>query len=215
MNVTKEHGNGDLVKGFENIKRHIHILKNEFRQNVIVAINKHSDDTEQDLLTLIKLCNQQDVEVCCVEAFSKGGEGCLELAMKVVEESEKEKQMSYTYELTDSIKTKIEKIATRIYGAKTVKYSEKAEKQIELANSLKMDKFFVNIAKTQFSFTDNKNILGAPQDFEFNIDDVEIRSGANMIVAIAGNMLLMPGLGKKSNYINMKIDNNGNIEGLF
>ena len=78
-----------------------------------------------------------------------------------------------------------------------------------------MDKFFVNIAKTQFSFTDNKNILGAPQDFEFNIDDVEIRSGANMIVAIAGNMLLMPGLGKKSNYANMEIDTDGKINGLF
>lgn len=215
VNVTKEHGNGDLVKGFENVKRHIHILKNEFKQNVVVAINKHSDDTEQDLSTLIKLCNQQNVEVCCVEAFSKGGKGCLELAKKVVEQSEKEKQMSYTYELADSIKTKIEKIVTRIYGAKSVKYSEKAEKQIELANSLKMDKFFVNIAKTQFSFTDNKNLLGAPQNFEFNIDDVEIRSGANMIVAIAGNMLLMPGLGKKSNYANMQIDSEGKIEGLF
>lgn len=215
VNVIKEHGDGDLIKGFENVKRHIHILKNEFKQNVVVAINKHANDSNQDIQTLTQLCENQDVEVCCVEAYLKGGEGCLELAEKVVKQSNKEKRISYTYELCDSIKEKIEKIATKIYGAKTVKYSEKAEKQIELANRLGMSGFFVNIAKTQFSFTDNKNILGAPTDFEFHIDDVEIRSGANMIVAIAGNMLLMPGLGKKSNYINMKIDEQGKVEGIF
>ena len=78
-----------------------------------------------------------------------------------------------------------------------------------------MNEFFVNIAKTQFSFTDDKNKLGAPKDFVFHVTDIEIRSGAKMIVAIAGNMLLMPGLGKQSNYLNMKLNDDGTIEGLF
>ena len=94
-------------------------------------------------------------------------------------------------------------------------YSELANEKIRLAERFKMNDFFVNIAKTQFSFSDDKDKLGAPKDFVFNVSDVEIRSGAKMIVAIAGNMLLMPGLGKSSNYLNMKIDGKGTIEGLF
>ena len=89
------------------------------------------------------------------------------------------------------------------------------EDQIKLAKKFGFDKFFVNIAKTQFSFSADKDLLGAPKDFEFEITDIELRSGAQMIVAIAGNMLLMPGLGKKSNYLNMSVDGSGHIEGLF
>ena len=123
--------------------------------------------------------------------------------------------MKYIYDLKDSIKTKIQKIATKVYGASSVEYSKTANEKIKLAESFGMNDFFVNIAKTQFSFSDDKNKLGAPKDFVFNVTDIEIRSGAKMIVAIAGNMLLMPGLGKSSNYLNMKIDENGTIEGLF
>ncbi len=215
VKVTKEHGNGDLVKGFENVKRHIHNLKDVFGLNVVVAINKHSDDSEQDLNTLYDLCKNQGVEVSLADAYLKGGEGCLKLAEKVIETAENKTHFKYVYELEDSIKEKIEKIATKIYGASEVKYSKVALDKIELANRLGMNNFFVNIAKTQFSFSDDKNLIGAPKDFVFNVTDIEIRSGAKMIVAIAGSMLLMPGLGKNSNYLNMKIYNNGDIEGLF
>ena len=215
VKVTKEHGNGNLILGFENIKRHIHNLKNVFGLNVVVAINKHSDDAEEDLKTLYNLCKNECNYVCTAEAFTQGGDGCLELAKTVVELSEKEYSFNYVYNMEDSICTKIEKIAKNVYGAKQVKYSQTALEQIKLAEKLNMGNFFVNIAKTQFSFSDDKNLLGAPKDFTFNITDIEIRSGAKMIVAIAGNMLLMPGLGKKSNYLNMKIDQSGNITGLF
>ena len=87
--------------------------------------------------------------------------------------------------------------------------------KLELVKRLGFNNYFVNIAKTQFSFSDDKNLLGAPTDFDFTITDIEIRSGAKMIVAIAGNMLLMPALGKNSNYTNMHIDDAGNITGLF
>ena len=215
VKVTKEHGNGDLTLGFENIKKHIENLRDVFGLNVVVTINKHSDDSEEDLDKLYNLCKQQGVETCFASAFVEGGTGGVELAEKVVKLSSKKNNFKYTYNLTDSIKTKIEKIAKNIYGAKSVEYSKIANEKIELANRLNMNEFFINIAKTQFSFSDDKNKLGAPKDFVFHVTDIEIRSGAKMIVAIAGNMLLMPGLGKNSNYLNMKLSDDGTIEGLF
>lgn len=215
VKVAKEHGDGNLQQGFENIKRHIYNIKDVFGLNCIVAINRHTDDSEEDLKTLYNLCKNEGVEVCEANAFSLGGAGCTALAKKVVETSQIQNNFKYVYELKDSIKDKIEKIAKNVYGAKDVEYSEVAINKIQMAEKFGMNDFFVNIAKTQFSFSDNKNLLGAPKDFTFKITDIEIRSGAKMIVAIAGNMLLMPGLGKNSNYLNMKLNDDGEIEGLF
>ena len=215
VKVLKQHGEGNLILGFKNLKKHIHNIKQEFGLNVVVAINKHEDDTDNDIKILIDLCKAENVEVKLAEAFANGGKGCLELAKKVVELSNKSNNFSYTYNLEDEIKTKIEKIATQLYGAKAVNYSPAAEQKINLANKLGFNNFYLNMAKTQFSFSDNKNILGAPKDFEINITDIEIRAGAKMIVAIAGNMILMPGLGKNSNYLNMKIDKHNKITGLI
>ena len=209
--VVKQHGNGDLESGFENVKKHIQNLREVFKVNTIVAINRHSNDDESEISKLFELCGEGTV-IC--DPYDKGGEGCLELAQKVLGQ----KNVGYlqrTFEMSDDIKTKIEKIATKVYGAGKVSYSELAEEKIALAKRLGFDNFFVNIAKTQFSFSQNKNLLGAPKGFEFNITDIEIRAGAKMIVAIAGNMLLMPGLGKHSTFENMKIYENGIIEGLF
>ncbi len=214
VKVTKEHGNGDLVLGFENIRQHIHNIKDKFGLNVVVAINRHSEDSEQDLSTLYDLCAKEDVPVTYADPYSQGGDGCIDLAKIVVNLSNKPNNFQYAYDLSDSIETKIEKIAKNIYGASDVIYSDLAKEKLELIHRLDMDNFFVNIAKTQFSFSDNKSLLGAPKDFSFTITDIDIRSGAKMIVAIAGNMLLLPGLGKSSNYLNMKIDSDGNITGL-
>ena len=215
VKVAKEQGNGDLIVGFDNVKKHIHNLRDVFGLNVVVAINKHDDDSEADLITLKKLCENESIPVEIAEAYSMGGNGCVALARKVVELCEEQNNFKYVYELEDNIEEKINKIATRIYGSNKITFSERAKEKIKLINKFNMNDFFVNIAKTQFSFTDNKNILGAPNDFTFNVTDIEIRSGAKMIVAIAGNMLLMPGLGKNSNYLNMYIDRNGEISGLF
>ena len=215
VKVTKEHGNGDLVKGFENIKKHIDNLKNVFGLNVVVAINKHSDDSDEDILTLKELCEKENAITCIANPYGLGGKGCIELASQVVKLSNSQNNFNYVYELTDTVQEKIAKIATKVYGAKSVNYSDLAKEKLKLINKFDMDNFFVNIAKTQFSFSDDKNLLGAPKDFEFNVTDIEIRSGAKMLVVIAGNMLLMPGLGKSSNYLNMTIDDKGIIEGLF
>jgi len=214
IKVTKEHGNGSLVAGFENIKKHIKNIKYGFGLNMVVAINQHIDDSAEDLDTLSELCINEGVDVCQVQAFTQGGIGCLQLAEKVIEVSNKKCDFKYTYDIQDTIKVKIEKIVKNVYGAREIKYSERANEKIKLAERLGMNNFFINIAKTQFSFSDDKSLLGAPKDFIFNITDLEIRSGAKMLVPIAGNMLLMPGLAKDSNYLNMKISKKGIIEGL-
>ena len=123
--------------------------------------------------------------------------------------------MQFAYDMNDSIEEKLNKIATKIYGAKKIEFGKLAKEKLKLCERFGFSDFFVNVAKTQFSFSDDKEKLGAPKDFVFHINDLEIRSGAKMIVAIAGNMLLMPGLGKKSNYLNVKISSDGKIEGLF
>ena len=215
VKATKEQGYGDLVAGFENIKRHIHNIKNVFRLNIVVAINIHVDDNKSDVDTLINLCKKENVEVEIVEAFAKGGKGCLALAKTVTKLADKKNNFTLVYNLEDSICDKIRKISVKTYGATDVEFSDIAKKKIRIAEELGFNKFFVNMAKTQFSFSDDKSKLGAPNNFTIKITDIEIRSGAKMIVAIAGSMLLMPGLAKKSNYLNMSIDKDGNVEGIF
>ena len=213
INVINEQGS--FEDGLANVRRHIENLRGVFRANVVVAINRHKEDTDKDVDRIIDLCNELGAKVSVCEAFTRGGRGCLELANKVVFATEERYEMRHVYEMTDDIKTKIEKLATKIYGAKDVSYSPLAEEKLSLAERLGGKDFFVNIAKTQFSFSDDKDLLGAPKDYTFKVTDVEIRSGAKMIVPIAGNMLLMPGLAKTSNYLNIKLSRHDEILGIF
>lgn len=215
LKVVKEHGNGDLIEGFKNVEKHIKNLTKVFNLPCVVSINKFAEDSEEEIEKVQKLCKKIKVESYICEAYSEGGNGCELLAKAVVKGCEKSKKLKYCYDMKDSIKTKIEKLAKKIYGAGRVLYSEEAERKLTLASRLGFEKFFVNIAKTQFSFSDDAKKLGAPKGFDFNITDIEIRSGAKMIVAIAGDMLLMPGLGKHSNYMDMSIDENNVISGIF
>lgn len=214
VDTTKQHGNGDLAKGFENIKRHIRNIKDEFGLNLVIAINKHKSDSANDIALLKKLCENENVKAIVSDGFLNGAKGCSDLASEVLSACKKTKKCHFAYELNDSIKDKIEKIAQKIYGAKDVQFSHAAETKIVLAEKLNFSSHYVNIAKTQFSFTDNKNVLGAPTDHTLKITDIEIRNGAKMIVAIAGDMVLMPGLARESAYLEIKVDKNGNITGI-
>lgn len=215
VDVLKEHGNGDLVAGFENVKKHMQNLREVFEVPFVVAINKHKNDSDADIKLVESLCQKEGAKVSICEAFDKGGVGCLDLAKKVLDSFDDKAKVKFAYGLSDSIKGKIEKIAKKVYGAGSVSYSQVAEEKIALAEKIGCQKFFVNVAKTQFSFSDNKDLLGAPKGFDFHITDIEIRSGAKMIVAIAGSMLLMPGLSKCPNYLKMDISESGEISGLF
>lgn len=215
LDVVKEHGYGDLVAGFENVKKHINNIKIQFKLPLVVAINKHNKDQDAEIFELQKMCQALNVKAVICEGYKKGSKGAMELAKEVVGCSKEKSSVNFTYDLQDSIKTKIEKIAKNIYGAKKVVYSKTAQEKIGLAERMETNDFFVNIAKTQFSFSDNKELVGAPKNFDFYVSDIEIRSGAKMIVAIAGSMLLMPGLGKNSNYLNINLDKNGKINGII
>lgn len=208
LEVIKQHGNGNLIAGFENVKRHIQNLTKVYNLPTVVAINFHNKDSLKDINIIKTLCFGCGVEAIITKAWTHGAVGCLNLAKRVVDLCKENKTFNFCYNVEDSIKDKIYKIATNVYDAKNVEYSTLAEEKLNIVKNLNFENFFVSIAKTQFSFSDDKTKLGAPKDFILKITDIEIRSGAGIIVATAGNMLLMPGLGKESNYLKLKMENN-------
>ena len=149
-----------LKTGSHNLLKHINNLKNVMGINTIVAINKYKSDSEREIELLTQILKENDVQISLVEVWEKGGEGAIDLAKKVVDLSQKSQKIKFVYDLEDSIKTKINKVATKIYGAENVEYSEKAEEEIKNIEKLGLSHFPVCIAKTQYSFSDNaKNLL--------------------------------------------------------
>lgn len=203
-----------LKKGFENLDKHIANMKS-FGQNIVVALNKYGFDTDEEIALIKKHCLMQNVSFAINEAFLKGGSGAIELAEVVLDtiENSTASSLKFTYNDEDTVETKITKIAQTIYGADSIKLSEKAKKKLNLISKLGIENYPVCIAKTQYSFSDNANAYGLPSGFIFSINDIVINNGAEFIVAIAGNIMRMPGLPKdpQANRIDIK---NGLIEGL-
>ncbi len=203
-----------LIKGFENLDKHIENLKS-FGQNVLVAFNKYSFDIDEEIELLKKHCEEKEVGFAVNNAFALGGEGAVELAQKAVEmiENQPSRPIHYTYKDTDTIERKIEKIALKIYGARRVLFSEKAQAQIPRLIEMGAGEYPVCIAKTQYSFSDDEKAYGVARDFDFHINDLVLNNGAEFIVAIAGNIMRMPGLPKEpqAKYIDL-VD--GEIVGL-
>lgn len=204
-----------LEKGIDNLYRHIDNLKNKFGLNVIVAINKYIQDTEKEIKFIEEELSKKGVPVSLVEGWAKGGEGATDIAEKIVELTEKEEHFNYMYEDEDTIKEKIFKVATKIYGAKDVEYSEEANKNIEMIEKLGYSNLPVCIAKTQYSFSDDPKNLECKDDYNIHIRDVEIKSGAGFIVVLAGKIMTMPGLPKVPAAESIDIDENGEIVGIF
>lgn len=203
-----------LKKGFENLDKHIANMRS-FGQNIVVALNKYGFDTDEEIALIKNHCLMQNVSFAINEAFLKGGSGAIELAEVVVDtiENSTASSLKFTYNDEDTVETKITKIAQTIYGADSIKLSEKAKKKLNLISKLGIENYPVCIAKTQYSFSDNANAYGLPSGFIFSINDIVINNGAEFIVAIAGNIMRMPGLPKdpQANRIDIK---NGLIEGL-
>lgn len=212
-NLKNENLNA-LRKGCSNLQRHIENLTNVYKLPVVVAINKFYTDSEEELQLIKTFATRLGVDCEVVTSFEHGSKGAINLAKKVITHCNNN-YVEFAYDLNDDIKTKIEKVATKIYRAKSVKYTTDAEKMLEIIDKNKFNKLPIVIAKTQYSFSDNKDLLNAPDNFDITITDIKIRSGAEFIVAISGNMLLMPGLAKHSAYEKMTIDENGKIDGLF
>ena len=214
--MIKEPNMEGLKKGFSNLDRHVRNLQG-FGQTVLVAFNRFANDTDDEILCLIDHC-QNDLGVRCVvnDGFAHGGEGAKELAQAVVEtiETNPSKPLQFTYQDDETPREKIEAVAKKIYGAETVSFSEKAIKMLKLVHDSGLDHFPVCVAKTQYSFTPDPKRVGAPTGFNFDIQDIVINQGAEFIVAIAGEMMRMPGLPKVPAAEQIDIDNNGNITGL-
>lgn len=207
-----------LKKGLVNLERHIESMQ-KYRVPVVVAINKFITDTDAEIKEIEKFCNAKDVEVALCEIWEKGGEGGKELVDKVisaVEKNEKsEEKFSPLYELELPIKEKIEVIAKEIYGADGVKFMPKALNNIKKYEEYGYDKLPVCVSKTQKSLSDNPKLLGRPTGFEITVNEIRLSAGAGFLVAMAGEIIDMPGLPKKPSAELIDIDENGVITGLF
>ena len=203
-----------LKKGLENLSKHLENLAS-FGQTVVVAFNKYAFDTQDEIDAVAEFCRQRGVRFAVNNAFVEGGQGAVKLANAVVEAIEKEpsQPLQFTYSDEDSIRTKLEKIALNIYGARDVVFNEKALRRLKRIDDTPLAKFPVCIAKTQFSFSADPKEYGVAKGFRFKINDIVINQGSEFIVAIAGEMMRMPGLPADPQAKRIDIVN-GKVEGL-
>lgn len=210
----KMHGNNNLEKGLSNLDKHIKNIQN-FGQTVLVCLNRYASDTTEEIDTVQQHCKDLEVDFAENDAYAKGGDGAIEFASRVIEtiNNKPSKALQFTYSNTDSLSEKIVAICTKIYGASSVSYSKSAQKKLSEAEKLGYNKFPICIAKTQYSFSQDDKQYGVPTGFIIDIKDIIINSGAEMIVAIAGDIIRMPGLPKVPQALKINIVN-GNIVGL-
>lgn len=207
-----------LERGIENLLKHVDNIKNKFNLNVIVAINKYTQDTQKEIQFLQNKLHEKDVQLSLVECWEKGGEGAVDLAQKLVNLCDNKKELKYTYRLEDNIKEKICKVAKNIYGATDVEFSEEALEQIHQIENIDngiYTKLPICIAKTQYSLSDDAKNLECKSPFNIHVKEVKLRAGAEFIVVLTGKIMTMPGLPKKPAAEQIDIDNNGNIIGIF
>lgn len=204
-----------LAKGFENLEKHIENV-GKFGVPAVVAINAFPTDTEAELKYIYDRCNEMGAEVALSEVWAKGGEGGKELAQKVLDTIEnKTSNFKPLYDVELSIKEKLEIIAKEVYGADGVQYTPVAEKDIARYTELGYDKMPIVVAKTQYSLSDDPTKLGRPSGFNVTIREIRLSAGAGFLVAIAGDIMTMPGLPKVPAATKIDIDENGKITGLF
>ena len=203
-----------LEAGFVNLKRHVQNIQ-RYGLPAVVAINHFVADTDAEVAKLQELCAELGVKAVVADAWAKGGAGTHALAEAVVELADQPADFTPLYDVDLPIADKVKAVATKIYGAKEVVFSKKAEKQLAEFTKQGWDNLPVCIAKTQYSFSDDQTALGAPSDFTFHIREFVPKLGAGFIVALSGTMLTMPGLGKTPAAVKMTIDENGTITGLF
>ena len=203
-----------VVRGFANLDRHIRNLQS-FGQSVLVCFNKFSSDTPEEIELVKKHCEEIGAEFALNDAWAKGGEGAMDLARKVVQIIDEKPSSALKYAYSDEMSPaeKIEAVAKKIYGASEVSFSRPALEKLKEASRLGMDSFPVCIAKTQYSFSQDPKAYGAPKDFPFEIRDIVLNTGSEMIVAIAGSIIRMPGLPRVPQALNIDIVN-GEITGL-
>ncbi|MED3572050.1 formate--tetrahydrofolate ligase [Cytobacillus praedii] len=204
-----------LTIGFANLKKHIETIES-FGLPYVIAVNKFITDTDQEVRTLIDLCDQGNIPVSLTEVWEKGGEGGVDLANKLLEViDKKESNFQPLYDLSESLENKILTIAQKVYGAEKVEFSSKAKKQLKDFDSFGWSHLPICMAKTQYSLSDDPMKLGRPTGFTITIREFKPSIGAGFIVALTGDVMTMPGLPKLPAALRMDVDENGNAIGLF
>jgi formate--tetrahydrofolate ligase len=205
---------GFVVKGFENLEKHIENIR-KFNIEPVVAVNAFTTDSKKEIKYVIDACAKLGVQAVLSEGWEKGSKGTIELAKALVSVVEKQtKTFKPLYDYTLPVKQKIERIAKEIYGAEKVTYDKKAELNLKRVARLGFNDFAICMAKTQKSLSDNELLRGRPKHFKVNVREVEIAAGARFIIPILGKMMRMPGLPSKPASENMFIDDEGVISGL-
>ena len=204
-----------LEKGLPNLLQHVENITNGFGLPAVVAINRFPTDTEAELKLVEDKCRQLGVNVALSEVWGKGGEGGIALAEEVVRLCEEPNDFHFTYELDCSIREKLQAIAQKIYHADDVKFLPAAEKEMKQLEDLGFGNLPICVAKTQYSFSDDQSLLGAPRGFDLTVRNLKVSAGAGFIVALTGNIMTMPGLPKKPAAENIDVDASGKITGLF
>lgn len=217
--VAKENLNHEnleaLSKGLPNLLQHVENVTHNFGLPCVVAINRFPTDTEAELALVREKCRELGVNVALSEVWSKGGAGGIELAEEVLRLVEGENNFHFVYEDDLPLKEKIEAVAAKIYRADGVSFTAAAKKQLDTIEKLGFGKLPVCMAKTQYSFSDDPTLLGAPRGFQITIKDVKVCSGAGFVVAKTGDIMTMPGLPKVPAAEKIDVDENGVITGLF
>ena len=204
-----------LEKGLPNLLQHVSNVKDVWGVPCVVAVNRFPTDTEAELQLVEAKCRELGVNVALSEVWGKGGEGGMALAEEVVRLCEEPNNFSFTYELDQPIEKKLEDICKRIYHADGVELDGNAKKQLKQITELGFDKLPICMAKTQYSFSDDPALLGAPKGFTVTVRNLKVASGAGFIVALTGDIMTMPGLPKVPAAERIDVDENGVISGLF
>ncbi len=205
-----------LERGIPNLLRHVSNIRNVYKLPCVVAINRFPTDTDAEIGFIIKKCRELGVNTVLSTVWAEGGKGGEELAREVVRLCEEEKgDFTFSYELNTSIEEKIEAVVKKIYGGNGISVLPAAKKQIETLEKLGFSSLPVCIAKTQYSFSDDPSLLGAPENFTVTVKNVKISAGAGFIVVLTGDILTMPGLPKSPAAERIDVDENGKITGLF
>ncbi|WP_304684008.1 formate--tetrahydrofolate ligase [Ileibacterium valens] len=225
IRALKQHGNvayedlkeenvQAMLDGCSNLAKHIDTIE-QFGLPYIVAINQFESDTDAEIEALQNWCKENNHPMSLSQVWAKGGKGALDLAEKVIELTDQPNQFAPLYDEKDSIENKIEAIATKVYGAKGVEFSQEAKEQIEEFKQHGWDKLPVCMAKTQMSLSDDPKVMGRPEDFVITVRELRPSLGAGFVVALTGSILTMPGLPKHPSALDMDIDENNRITGLF
>ena len=212
-NIQKESLEG-IKKGLPNLEVHLENIS-KFTKNIVVCLNKYNTDTKKEIEIIQKFVQEKNYAFATTTSYQDGGEGSISLAKEVIKLCSKENDFQLLYPNHLSLLEKIEKLAHEIYHATSIKISDNTKEKLITYEQMGYQDFPICIAKTQYSISDNPNLLGYPKNYELKVDDVNIYTGAKFVVVYLGNIMTMPGLPLHPNYEQIDIDDKGNIKGLF